>query len=255
MTDRFDHELSAPLAATVRGMDHVPSDAADAAQQRLLARLQMAHRPRRTPVRWIVAGASVALVVLVMILVPAPRSGDAFAAVVNHFRSFKTLSMTVAQRIGERTLQTSHTVVNAKGVLRTDIGDHLSVIVDPTKGRVLTLLHDEKKATLSAIPKSSDARADSLQWLEDLRHFKGEATALPEPRMIRGQLAHGWKLKVHGVGMEIWADASGLPLTMRQTNGVGLEINYRFEFDPALTPGELSSDVPTGYELVKPDTD
>jgi len=76
---------------------------------------------------------------------------------------------------------------------------------------------------------------------------------LPDTRIIDGRTAHGWRLQVSGTTMELWADADGLPLAMRQLGGGGLEIDYRFEFDRPIAPGLLSSDPPVGYAPVAPD--
>lgn len=268
MNRRFDHELSEPLAASVRSTDAVPDDAVDGAQARLLARLQAApRRPAHAGARtwWMAAAATLAIAVLVVATAPMlPGNGDAFAAVQARFRDFDTLAMTIVQRFDGQPLQTSRTVVNARGVLRTDVGDELSIIVDPTRGRLLTLLHGPREAMLASIPKTTapdhgtgaQASQDgTLSWLATLRTFKGEATPLAGTRIIDGHRAHGWRLSVQGITMELWADADGLPLAMRQLGGGGLEIDYRFEFDRPIPPGYLRSDPPAGYAQVQPDKD
>jgi len=262
MNRRFDHELSDPLAASVRSTDAVPDDAVDDAQARLLARLQAApNRPARVAVRswWMAAAATLAIAVLVVATAPLlPGNGNAFAAVQARFRDFDTLAMTIVQRFDGQPLQTSRTVVDARGVLRTDVGDELSIIVDPTRGRLLTLLHESREAMLAPIPKRDDPATQppqdgTLSWLEALRTFKGEATPLAGTRIIDGHRAHGRRLSMQGATMELWADADGLPLAMRQLGGGGLEIDYRFEFDRPIPPGYLRSDPPAGYTQVQPD--
>ncbi len=262
MNRRFDHELSEPLAASIRSTDAVPDDAVDDAQARLLARMQAApDRPARAGVRtwWMAAAATLALAVLVVATSPLlPGNGDAFAAVQARFRDFDTLAMTIVQRFDGQPLQTSRTVIDARGVLRTDVGDELSIIVDPVRGRLLTLLHGSREAMLAPIPKRDDpsaqpAQDDALSWLETLRTFKGEATPLAGTRIIDGRHARGWRLSVQGTTMELWADADGLPLAMRQLGGGGLEIDYRFEFDRPIPRGYLRSDPPAGYTQVRPD--
>ena len=264
MNRRFDHELSEPLAASVRSADAVPDDAVDDAQRRLLARVQAAPRRRvRFGVRtwWMAAAATLAIAVLVVATAPMlPGNGNAFAAVQARFRDFDTLAMTIVQRFDGQPLQTSRTVVDARGVLRTDVGAELSIIVDPVRGRLLTLLHGSREAMLAPIPKRDDpttqpTQDDTLSWLEELRTFKGEATPLAETRIIDGHRARGWRLSVQSTTMELWADADGLPLAMRQLGGGGLEIDYRFEFDRPIPPGYLRSDPPAGYTQMRPDED
>jgi hypothetical protein len=135
------------------------------------------------------------------------------------------------------------------------VGDQLSVIVDAPRGRVLTLLHTPRQAMIATIPNNKPAADDALSWLDDVRNFKGQATPLPNTRIIDGRTAHGWTLQAGGTTMELWADDEGLPLAMRQLGGGGLEIGYRFEFDRPIAPGLLSSDVPAGYTPVAPDED
>lgn len=273
MNRRFDQELSGPLAASVRSADAVPDDAVRDAQARLLARVQAAprrreHGPARAGARawWMAAAATLAIAVLVVATAPMlPGNGDAFAAVQARFRHFDTLAMTIVQRFDGQPLQTSRTVVDARGVLRTDVGEELSIIVDPVRGRLLTLLHGSREAMLAPLPKApardtrgSSAPAspgDALSWLDALRTFKGKATPLAETRIIDGHRARGWRLSTQGITMELWADADGLPLAMRQLGGGGLEIDYRFEFDRPIPPGHLRSDPPAGYALVRPDED
>ncbi len=262
MNRRFDHELSAPLAASIRSADPVPDHAVDDAQTRLLARMRAApDRPARTAIRtwWMAAAATLAIAVLVVATSPMlPGNGDAFAAVQARFRNFDTLTMTIVQRVDGQPLQTSRTVVDARGVLRTDVGDELSIIVDPVRGRLLTLLHGSREAMLAPIPKRDDAATQAsqdgtLSWLETLRTFKGEVTPLAGTRIIDGHRARGWRLSMQGATMELWADADGLPLAMRQLGGGGLEIDYRFTFDQPIPPGYLRSDPPAGYTQVAHD--
>ncbi|QWF16332.1 hypothetical protein [Lysobacter capsici] len=257
MNQRFDHELSAPLAQRVRDADAVPADAVEGAQQRLTQRLRSQARPRRVQApRWLAASALAALLVVAVMSVPMlSGGGDAFAAVQDRLRHFAHLEMQVTQRMQGRVIQTSRTLVDAHGVLRTDVGDQLSIIVDPQRGRLLSLLHDSRQASLTMLAKAEASPQSTLRWLDDLRNFKGDATRLPNTRMIDGRPAQGWSLRVRGMDMEIWADPDGLPLAMRQKNGAGLEIDYRFTVDGPVAPGRLSSDPPPGYTLVDADID
>ena len=257
MTHR--QELSARLAAHVRSTDSVPADAIDRAQAQLSARLQQARKPVRTPLRvwWALTATAVFAVVLMIAGPMISGGGDAFAAVQAHFRHFSTLSMSIVQRLNGQPLQDTRTQIDARGIVRTDVGEQLSVIVDAPRGRVLTLLHEPRQAVIATIPKhdAGIGNDDALQWLEDLRTFKGKATPLPDARVIDGRSARGWILDVGGSTIELWADDDGLPLAMRQRGSAGLEIDFRFEFDRPIPPELLSSDPPPGYTPVAPDED
>lgn len=256
MTPHHEHELSARLASHVRSTDAVPDDAVERAQARLTARMRRARGPARTRVQAWLAATAAAMLAVVMMADPMLSGGnDAFAAVQAHFHHFDTLSMTVVQRLGDKPLQNSRTVVDARGVVRTDVGDQLSIIVDPPRGRVLTLLHEPRQAMVAAIPKTTVATDQPLPWLEELRNFKGQARPLSDTRIIDGRTAHGWVLQTAGGTLELWADADNLPVSMRQHGEGGLAIDYRLEFDRPIPPGWLSSDPPAGYALAAPDGD
>ncbi len=267
MNHRFDDELSASLKARVDSIDTATDSAAvdtavDAAQARLLARLQNVQKQARAPSCaasrgwWAVAASAMIAAIAIGIAVPMlSGNSDAFAAVQARFRDFKTLSMTITQRFGDRATQTTRTVVDARGVMRTDVGDQLSVIVDAPRGRVMTLLHEPRQAMIAPIPKAAAAKQGALSWLDELRAFKGEATHLKETRIIDGRTAHGWRVNLPGGTMTLWADDNDLPLAMQQTGGGEVTIDYRFVFDQPIPQGFLSSDPPVGYPQVAQDDD
>ncbi len=255
MTTPTEEKLSPVLADAVQAAQEVPAAAVDAAQIRLAAALQARSRRERPAMRgWLTAGlAAMAVVVLAIGLPLLSGRGDAFAAVQAHFRQFRTLQMDVVQRHDGEVLMTSRTRVNDAGATRTDIGESLSVVVDPRRGRVLTLLHAERQAVVAAITPQAAAGSD-LAWLDKLRRFSGKAIALPEARTIDGRPARGWSVDLGGDAIELWADSDGLPLEMR-TQGGGLQIDYRFVFDAEFAPGLFDIAVPAGYAQVEADED
>lgn len=256
MNTPTEDTLSPALKEAVQAAREVPVSAVEAAQQRLATALQA--RPRRErPVvrRWTVAGATVMAALVIAIGLPLLSGrGDAFAAVQAHFRQFRSLQMDVVQRHGGETRLSSRTRVDAAGATRTDIGDALSVIVDPARGRVLTLLHEPRQATVARITPQAAAAGNDIAWLDKLRRYNGKAVPLAQTRTIAGQPAQGWSLDLGGDTAEIWADASGLPLEMR-LHGGGLQIDYRFAFDLAFAAELFDTAVPAGYTEVAPDAD
>jgi hypothetical protein len=255
LTIPTEERLSPALADAVQAAQEVPAAAVDAAQIRL-ASAQQARQRRERPAlrRWVAAGlAAMAVVALAIGLPLLSGQGDAFAAVQAHFRQFRTLQMDVTQRHGGEVMQTSRTRVDDAGATRTDIGESLSVIVDPQRGRVLTLLHEQRQAVVAAITPQAATGSD-LAWLDQLRRFNGKATPLPEARTIAGQRAHGWLVDLGGDAVELWADAKGLPLEMRMGGG-GLQIDYRFVFDAEFAPGLFDVAVPAGYAQVDAEQD
>lgn len=257
MKTPFAEELSPALADAVTAAQAVPEADVEQAQARLASTL--ANRPRRRESQargWLAVTATAMAALVLMIGLPLlSGQGDAFAAAQAHFRNFRTLQMDITQRHQGEVLQTSRTLVNAAGVTRTDVGTQLSIIVDPARGRLLTLLHDTREAMLTPIPKQAHDPGDELAWLEELRDFGGRATPLQPTRQIEGKTARGWTLQLRGNTVELWTTNDGLPLEMRMGGSTGLQIDYRFVFDGPVAPGVLQSEVPRGYTVVAPDRD
>ncbi len=254
-----EQELSSTLQALVHSVA-APTEAELAqAQQRLLAHVQANTRAKAMRSRgWLAVMATSVAALLALALLPLFwRGNDAFAAVQQRLRSFNTLIMHVSQRHEGAVIQTSTIRANAQGVVRTDVGSEISVIVDAPRGRVLTLLHEPRQAMLSIIPVNSPANAPdtALAWLSEIRDFKGKAKPLPNSRVIAGRTARGWALTVRDMQMELWADAHGWPVAMRLLGQVDMAIEYQFEFDQALSPALMSSELPAGYEWLEADSD
>jgi hypothetical protein len=255
----MNHDDDTLLAPYVDAARAVPEASVLAAQSRLSARLHVtqARPPRRHVVRrggWLAAAAAcIAVLVLATGLPFLPGSSDAFAAAQRHFRDFRTLQMLVTTRQDGAVLQTSRTLVDASGITRTDVGDELSIVVDPARGRMLMLAHDRREAMPVPLD-ASPQRPGEPDWIAELRTFRGAATPIDAPRTIAGIAARGFRLQIGGRAVELWTDADGLPLELN-TGAAGLTVDYRFAFDVAVAPGLLSTDVPAGYKLTSPDPD
>lgn len=251
------NELPHSLSAWIDAIDVAPpADATARAQQRLLARLHGAPNNRTAPLatRWLAATASAAVIAIAIIAAPLLGDrGSAFAQVQQHLRDFTTLSMRMEQRFGGRVIQQSRTVVDARGLMRTDVGDQISVILDTTQGRMLVLQHGPRQAMSVPIEQADGDPDEALDWLAEIRDFQGKADLLEETRTIDGRSARGWALEVEGTPVVLWADHDGLPLAMEAGGTGGLEIRYRFRFDLPIEPGYLSTAVPAGYQLVGED--
>jgi hypothetical protein len=257
MNQPFENELSNSLAQHVDATAAVPEAAIAAAQHRLTARLQHVPQPLRVQRHRRLAFAGVAAVaVAAMLVLPLlPDSGRAFAAVRAHFTDFKTLAMRVEQHHDGALLQTTHMLVGADGSLRTDVGNQMSVIVDQASHELLILLHEPKEARLTPLPNVPANPDASLDWLQQIREFQGEAKRLKQTRMIDGREAQGWALDVGAMQLLLWVDADGLPIAMEQAGAANMEIRYRFQFNVPVPPDHLSSIVPAGYTLVQRDED
>ena len=207
------------------------------------------HRPARPARGWLAAGASAAAAAVALLWLPLGSAPAlAFAQVQEHFRDFRTLRFDVEQRMNGKSLMKSRIHVTRDGNVRTDVGDLISVIVNSSEHRVMTLHHPAHVATLAplAAPATAD---DAMAWLQEIRDFQGEARALPQPRMIGHQKAHGWELETAAGKIVLWATDDGLPLEMTIGGSAAMQLDFDFEFDLAIPAQMFSTAIPAGYSL------
>jgi hypothetical protein len=199
---------------------------------------------------WLAAGASAVVAAATLLWLPLGSTPAlAFAQVQQHFRDFRTLRFDVEQRMNGTVIMKSRINLTRDGNVRTDIGADISVIVNSTERRVLTLLHPSHMAVVSPLGAPA-TKEDGLAWLKDIRDFQGEARALPQTRMIDGRKAHGWELQSAGGNIVLWATEDGVPLEMSMGGGnAELQLDFHFEFDPPLSVQMFSTVVPAGYSL------
>ena len=209
-------------------------------------------RPPARPTRgWLAAGASAAAVAVALLWLPlGSMPALAFAQVQQHFRDFRTLRFDVEQHMNGKSMMKSRIHVTRDGNVRTDVGDLISVIVNSSEHRVMTLHHPAHVATLAplVVPATSD---DAMAWLKEIREFQGEAKALPQPRMIGYRKAYGWELETAAGKIVLWATEDGLPLKMTLGGSAAMQLDFDFEFDPAIPAQTFSTEIPAGYSLAK----
>jgi len=230
------------------------ADMMNAAQERLEAAI--AARAVAVPVPrsrlrvggWLAAAASAtAAAVLVVILLPLTSTPAlAFSAVQEHFQEFRTLQFDMTQEVAGQSGLVTRVAVTRDGNLRTDVGTDLSVIVNKSQGRVLTLIHPEHLGLESPIG-AGKSDGDSMRWLDDIRKFQGAAERLPEPRTIDGRRAYGWKLRTGNMDITLWATEGGLPLEMQMTGEQQMRFEFHFVFDARLPDAMFSTALPAGY--------
>lgn len=257
MNHPIDNAIPASLQAHAAALSADRADEAStaSAQQKLLRRIAAAPRRERSPLRRFGAVAATACAVLVLGAavflgnLAAPDGGLAFASVQRQLGDFDALVMRMVQTSHGGVVQETLVTTLRDGRTRVDVGDQVSVIVDPVAGHATTLLHAARQAMRFEVPKAGLGEADdALQWLEELREFRGEATLLAGTRDIDGQEAHGWALQAGGMDVLLWATAEGIPLEMTLSDGGGLLLEFEFDFDPTIAPGTLDAAVPPGYQ-------
>jgi len=238
------------------GMGEPEPAAISAAQQKLEAVVasRVAAGTRKLPRRaqsWLAATATAAIAAVALLWLPfGATPALAFAKVQEHFRDFRTLRFVVEQRIGSNHAMTSVVSVTQDGNVRTDVGDDVTVIVNSTERRVLTLMHRNRVAVPSPLDKPA-TKEDAIAWLDDIRDFQGEATRIPGSRWIRFERAYGWKLATPAGDVELWATEDGLPLEMKLGASTPIQLNFTFDFNPSLDANYFSTEIPAGYSVGK----
>ena len=235
-----------------------PDDAMVAEAQRKLDALvagRVATRTSRRPAPhtrgWLAAGASAVAAAVALLWLPLGSTPAlAFAQVQQHFRDFRTLRFDVEQRMNGKVMMKSRIHVTRDGNVRTDVGDLISVIVNSSEHRVMTLHHPAHVATLAPLPVPATAD-DAMAWLKEIREFQGVATRLRATRIIDFKKAYGWELASAAGNIVLWATEDGLPLEMNLGGNAALQLNFDFEFDPALPAQMFSTGIPAGYSLGK----
>jgi hypothetical protein len=230
----------------------------DAAQRKLDAAIAatVAKASTRKPAPrvggWLAAATSAAVVAVAMLWLPLnPTPALAFAQVQQHLRDFSTLRFDMEQRMNGEVMMKTRVNVTRDGNVRTDVGDDISVIVNSSERRVITLVHAERMAVVS--PLGAPVKEEALDWLKEIRDFQGAATQLPQTRVIGGHQAHGWELQTDGGKVVLWATDEGLPLEMTLGGNTALQLSFRFEFDLPIAPKTFSTEVPAGYSLAEED--
>jgi len=223
----------------------------EAAQRKLDAVIAAKVATRKPAPRvggWFAAATSAAVVAVAMLWLPLnPSPALAFAQVQQHLRDFRTLRFDMEQRMNGEVMMKTRVNVTRDGNVRTDVGDDISVIVNSSERRVITLVHSEHMAVVS--PLGAPVKNEAMDWLKEIRDFQGAAKALPQTRVIGGQQAHGWELQTADGKIVLWATDEGLPLEMTMAGNAPLQLSFRFEFDPPIEPRMFSTEVPAGYSL------
>jgi len=238
-------------------IDRQPESAqTERAQRRLLARLET-----ETPtvggvkVGWGWATAAAAAVLLPMLLwIPGTTGSLAFAEVQRHFTEFQTLTAQMTTTVGGNEIVEMTIRVDDRNRARLDVGDGFSYVIDPNRSTMLQLFHPQARALLVPLnaPDALEART-GLDWLAEIRQFKGRAEPLDQTVVIRGREAYGFRLDADGMNMTLWAAESGEPLRLQlrpEIRAGGIETRMDFEFDRPLAQGLFSLSPPAGYQLL-----
>ncbi len=228
----------------------------DRAQRRLMARLDEARRPRRTPAvawRWATAAVLAILMVPVLVMMPGSNGGVAFADVQSWFTDFRTMSARMTTQLNGNTMLVMDIVVDEKDRARLDSGDDLSFIIDPNRKVMLHLFHRQQRAFRVPIQDDgSTTPAPALDWLAEIREYQGRSRLIEEVRSIDGVEVFGFRLTDKAIDMTLWATEQGRPVLLEMDTGpegATATTQIRFSFDQPVDAERFSLEVPEGYSM------
>jgi hypothetical protein len=242
-------------------MDSEPdANASDRAQSRLLERLSAASvPPDRSPPIWGLATAA-ALAVLILplvLLVPSPGSGVAFADVQRYFSSFSTLKVEFATRVAGHVTFELTVRLDDSNRARVDVPGQFTMIEDHLAGKSLHLNHQAREARVIDLAQKEWAEPDALDVLDQIREFEGQAELLEDRTAVRGHEAIGFELIAGGQPMTLFVTESGMPLRLlinragpsgNESSESLMETVIDFYFDEPIDPGIFALDIPSDYQ-------
>jgi hypothetical protein len=223
------------------------------AAQRLRERLPREPVDRRAAFsRLSLAGAAsilFAAISLAPFLFPGDN-GNAFAQAQQWLGSFRTLQIETTVQAGQDTVTSMNIWLDDAGDMRIEAGD-VATIVKAEAGMIYILPPDGQPFA-QRIPANS-VPENSIDWLEDIRAFQGEADLLAESRFIEGISAIGYRLEIGASSFVLWVDpVDNKPLMVESEMPDGATIRSTLSFDMPL-PADVF-DIPEGVPpLVLPE--
>ncbi|MGD8574721.1 MAG: hypothetical protein PVJ40_07190 [Gammaproteobacteria bacterium] len=201
--------------------------------------------------RWAGAGLVATLIVAIGPQLVPGDGGQAFAAVRAWFKTYRTVHMETVTTQGAREISRMDIWARADGAMRLKVGPIIN-IVNPGGGTMHTLLPGHRVMTIPVHPDESRGTGGAMKWIRDIRDFQGRAKQLAETRTIAGESATGYRLRVSGTTVDLWASSTNnRPLLMEVDLGGNAQMRSRFEFDK--TPPANAFSVPPGYSTVQPE--
>ncbi len=212
----------------------------EAASQRVLqsiAEKEVAKPSQSTPaLRWVLPLAA-ALALALFLPVFLPDSGSAFAKVQQWFERFDTMQVTVAMDSGSGTNITTRVWINEVGDVRIESGAVTNLLLRD-QAIMYTLLPGNRYFSQSLPPEADDVAPQSMQWLDEIRAFQGEAQLLEQTKLVDGQRAAGYRLRIAETDMTLWASQdTNQPLLMETVFAENMVMTVRFAFNEALPDG------------------
>lgn len=198
--------------------------------------------------RWAGGAVAAALLITLVPQIMPGNGGVAFARVQSWFEDFRTVHTTTVTTQGDRELSRIETWATADGSMRLESGPVVQIF-DASAGTMHTLLPGDRVMSMPVPMDEAAAPAASMEWVQEIRDFQGQAQRLPETRRIDGQEAVGFRLMIDGITVDLWAQPeTGRPILMELMMANDVTMRTRLAFDQAL-PTDVFT-VPSHYQPV-----
>ena len=122
------------------------------------------------------------------------------------------------------------------GSTRVEV-DAIVHILDAKNGLMHTLLQGNRVMTMpiDAMPAEQGTQ-DSLEWLQKLRDFQGQAELIDEQRVIQGEDTVGYRLTLDAMAFTLWAvEQDNRPVLLEGTLPGGMTLRSEMVFDQTFT--------------------
>lgn len=187
----------------------------------------------------------------------------AFADVVEHVKAVKLMRCTTSTDVeiasqGKVTQTGSMIMSPTWFILRT--GD-TRMIYDTGKGQMISMTGTLHQAVVMNLQNAPAAAAQPVNILDSFRNFDPKTSQPLGDKDINGKPARGFAVIMGNTKMDVWADLkTELPVRIESIGANPAMPNTKtvfadFEWDPAVTPEEISLEIPKDYAIVNANLD
>lgn len=185
-------------------------------------------------------------------------SNLAFAEVLEHIRSVKTLSFTntvnAPSNPPELQTVTFKTDYMEPGKQRTIQDNGNIIVMDMAARKSMSLIPSQKKGMIFDFSKMPQ-QEQQVNFIESLQNLQDQADMVLGQKNINGKLAMGFFVNQAGQEYTIWADIkTGLPMIIEVKMAMfgNMKVTMTdFVFNPDLDESLFAIQLPEGYEEIK----
>lgn len=211
-------------------------------------------------VRRTALGTGLAAALVAVWIVFAMSGRMAFADVVEHVKAVKMMRCTTTTDVeiaGQGKVTQTGTMIMSPTwmIMRTA---NVKMIIDTDKGQMITLTETLHQAIVMNLQKAP-AGAAPVNVLDSFRKFDPKASQPLGDMTINGKPARGFEVTMGNTKMKVWADLkTELPVRIESIGANPMMPDTKtvftdFDWDPTVTPDEISLEIPKGYAITNVD--